>query len=379
MANRPPRKLLEMLTYKRPYGGPTDEAWIERFIAPTGAQPDDFGNWILRIGTAPVMWSCHTDTVHWTEGRQNVTYDRDNVIRLHGASKEASKNAKAPNCLGADDAAGAWLLLQLIEARVEGLYVFHRGEECGAHGSTYITTKTPELVEGIKYAIAFDRRGTTSVITHQGGSRCCSDAFAESFIQSLGDFGNFKPDPTGLFTDTALYTDLIPECTNISVGYQFEHGWKEHLQADFLVGLAKAMLANPMIGQWVVDREPGEDDFDYGSCYVAPRGQVIELKTGDLQVQNFWRRDNTTGQEVYWCVECDDEYAWCRHGRKMHNRYNDGYEAPSRYLGSHAATDAEFVESEALDPAWEALQRDDSRDAKLARAIIRRMKGGTWE
>ena len=30
----------------------------------------------------------------------------------------------------------------------------------------------------------------------------------------------YATDPTGIFTDTANFVDIIPECTNISCGYE---------------------------------------------------------------------------------------------------------------------------------------------------------------
>jgi hypothetical protein len=49
-------------------------------------------------------------------------------------------------------------------------------------------------------------------------------------------------DPTGVFTDSANFMELIPECTNISVGYFNEHTYKEALNIDFLEKLADACL-----------------------------------------------------------------------------------------------------------------------------------------
>jgi hypothetical protein len=39
----------------------------------------------------------------------------------------------------------------------------------------------------------------------------------------------YLPDDTGVYTDTAEFVDIIPECTNLSVGYYSEHSDKESL------------------------------------------------------------------------------------------------------------------------------------------------------
>ena len=44
----------------------------------------------------------------------------------------------ASDCLGADDGAGVFLMLEMIDANVEGTYIFHRGEERGGWGSSQI-------------------------------------------------------------------------------------------------------------------------------------------------------------------------------------------------------------------------------------------------
>jgi hypothetical protein len=49
-----------------------------------------------------------------------------------------------------------------------------------------------------------------------------------------------KPDDTGLVTDSAQFSFLIPECTNISVGYYREHTNEECLDIDYLYKICKA-------------------------------------------------------------------------------------------------------------------------------------------
>jgi hypothetical protein len=204
---------VELVMYRRPGRSATEEQFIQDFIDPLGCLEDDFGNRYIRIGYDPVLWSCHTDTVHREEGTQTVRV-LDNRVQIGGQSKGIS------NCLGADCTTGVWIMIQMIKAKKPGLYVFHRDEESGGQGSNWIARNHPEFLKDIKFAIAFDRYGTTSIITHQGG-RSCSDDFADSMIEQMP---GYRKDPGGVFTDTAFYTDLIPECTNVSVGYLGHHG-----------------------------------------------------------------------------------------------------------------------------------------------------------
>lgn len=51
-----------------------------------------------------------------------------------------------------------------------------------------------------------------------------------------------KPSARGIFTDTANYTHLIPECTNVSVGYYHEHTKDEALDLDYLRELSEKVI-----------------------------------------------------------------------------------------------------------------------------------------
>lgn len=256
--------LLDMLTHCRPHGSKSEKAFSRRYLDPLGCRSDGFGNRILRIGTAPVLWSSHVDTVHRMGGTQLIQV-QDGTVRLHRNSKS--------NCLGADDTAGVWLMIEMIRRGVEGLYVFHRGEEVGGLGSSFIATKTPELLRDIDFAIALDRKGYDSVITYQGG-RCCSDKFAGALSRQLGM--NFKPDDTGLFTDTANYTDLVSECTNLSVGYHMQHGPREWQDITFLEELLDALCALD-VSALPVSRDPGEPDDDWWPDFGSGSDTLVSL------------------------------------------------------------------------------------------------------
>jgi hypothetical protein len=226
------KELLQMHTYARPSGSVTETVFCEKYIAPLpGAYRDAVGNYIVKVGESRILWSSHTDTVHKTEGRTKLMY-ASAILSLNDTETEA-------NCLGADCTVGVWLMRQMILRNVPGLYIFHAAEEIGGVGSNHIADKTPELLEGIDFAIALDRRGETSIVTYQFGGRCASEAFATSFAAQF-DLG-LKADTGGTFTDTANYTRLVPECTNISVGYYNQHTKEEILDVGFAAVLLEQL------------------------------------------------------------------------------------------------------------------------------------------
>lgn len=273
--------LIEMLKYKRPGGGETEEAFIKKFLMKLkGATKDAFGNVWVTVGESATLFTAHTDTVHRSEGKQKVKV-KDGIITTPDGE-----------CLGADDGAGVWLLVQMVKAGVPGTYAFFREEESGGHGSVW-ANENMDLTR-FKRAVAFDRRGVDSVITHQFGGRCCSDDFAAALAFDLnallGDHGFFSPDDTGIFTDTANLGQ-IPNRTNISVGYECEHGASESLDAVFLGRLRDACLAldwealpdvpytlelpmpmampMPMARQWLDDIDLERDSYDEVVDWVA--------------------------------------------------------------------------------------------------------------
>jgi hypothetical protein len=133
----------------------------------------------------------------------------------------------------------------MIDNRVPGYYIFFQGEEKGGIGSSWLALNDSALVGQFKRAITFDRKGTHSIITHQMCGRTCSDEFAYALSDALNDACTdfmFVPDDTGVYTDTAEFADIIPECTNISAGYYSEHTPSEKLDLWHLKDLAEAVL-----------------------------------------------------------------------------------------------------------------------------------------
>ena len=174
------------------------------------------------------LFVAHVDTVHRKEGankiKQTPTY-----WYADGAA------------LGADDGAGVAILMHLMHSGVSAYYIFTQGEECGGIGAKFLADNWKDGLAQFDRAIAFDRRGIDSVITHQGYGRCCSDAFADALSDALNADMTlmYLPDSTGVYTDTAEFIDIIPECTNISAGYYSEHSDKESLDIIHLQALAE--------------------------------------------------------------------------------------------------------------------------------------------
>lgn len=253
------RTLIEMHGYCRPMGSATETDFIDRYIATLpGAEEDMHGNWHVTVSDDPILWSCHTDTVHAAEGMQQVAYSRKTGMLT------LAKNSKS-SCLGADDTAGVFLCREMILAKVPGHYVFHYGEERGGIGSRALANSGVSFLSMFKFAIALDRQGHGDIITHQGMGRTASDAFANSLAAQLG--GYYEASPNGIYTDTEEYCDIIPECSNVSIGYTRAHSRMEALDTKHVLRLLAA-LKKIDVSQLVCERDPLDARYtDYGSAW----------------------------------------------------------------------------------------------------------------
>ena len=128
--------------------------------------------------------------------------------------------------------------------KIPGLYYFFIGEEVGCIGSG-LAAKSGDFNGKYDRIISFDRKDVGSVITYQSSSRCCSDTFADALALQLNKSGyglSYKKDDGGVYTDSAEFVDIIPECTNLSVGYYKEHTVNESQNIKHLEKLAEACL-----------------------------------------------------------------------------------------------------------------------------------------
>jgi hypothetical protein len=232
--------LSKMMTFGRPARSKTEEVFIKKYIdIIPGMQKDTCGNRFIQIGKKPTtLFTSHTDTVH-DDFITEKTGTNTRTIRSSKFEKQRYPvrvkgkwlyQKEGKDILGADDTTGVWMMLNLIDAKKPGLYIFHRDEEVGGTGSKYITKRKPELLHGIQRAISFDRKGYSDIITHQRGERTASDEFAKELSNRLG--GGFQT-AHGTFTDSANYSRLIPECTNLSIGYKDAHTTSERQNLRF--------------------------------------------------------------------------------------------------------------------------------------------------
>lgn len=222
---------LTSMTYPYGYEDALVKEMIKCGLFPTDISKDVHGNYFIQVGESRTIFASHLDTVSKTHTKVNHVFE-GNMIKTDGTTT-----------LGADDKAGVTTMLWMIQHNVPGLYYFFIGEEVGCIGSGNAARSVSDFKGKYDRIISFDRRDVGSVITHQSWSRCCSDSFGDALASELNKSGlSYKKDDGGVYTDSAEFVDIIPECTNISVGYYKEHTTNESQDIVHLEKLAEACL-----------------------------------------------------------------------------------------------------------------------------------------
>lgn len=264
-----------LLSTKRPSNS-SEETTAQVLLGKTATyHHNDKGEFMaatLIIGDSRTLFSAHLDTVERNSGK--------NTLQAYVDAKTGHTFVKATNSvLGADDAAGISIMVNMIDNNIAGNYHFYAMEEIGAVGSNWLVSNHPELYANIDRAIAFDRKGTSDVIAVQLGSDCCSNEFALALSDALVAEGLYYEPSEGVFTDTANMVGLVPECTNLSCGYYNEHSNNECLDLTFLESLTDAVLRinwealptkrSTVIKErkWYTDDWSGEPTVGYNSLH----------------------------------------------------------------------------------------------------------------
>ena len=201
-------------------------------ILPKPLTRDQYGNYFITIGESKTLFCCHLDTVGKQQLKVNKIYTEKSGHTFVGTDGNT--------ILGADDKTGMVIMINMIDKNIPGTYYFLIGEEKGTVGSSLLYSRQSKgVLSKFDRCIAFDRRAYGSIITRQMGKDCCSTEFANALASELRYQGmKFRKDPGGFWTDSAVFMGVIPECTNLSVGYFNEHRKTEEQDLDYMIQLA---------------------------------------------------------------------------------------------------------------------------------------------
>jgi len=301
-------------TYPQGYENRVLDEMVKHRLLPKNMQKDAHGNYFYTIGNSRTIFASHLDTV--SSKHEAVTHVVDgDTIKTDGTTT-----------LGADDKAGVCVMVWMIKNNIPGTYYFFIGEEVGCIGSGLAAKNG--LFKGLyDRIISFDRRGTNSIITHQSWSRCCSDAFADAFCDELNKSGlSYIKDDGGVYTDSAEFVDLIPECTNVSVGYYSEHTTRENQNIKHLIDLCNACILVewenlPTLRDPAIHESKSFKTYDYSS--YKTKGESHRTNSG-----SSWSRTGTVPKNkdyAYYDKWHENEFD----NNSMNDFYDEEYVLPT--------------------------------------------------
>lgn len=257
---------LKLTQYTIPFG---KEKFVEKYL-PQGFKKDSVGNYYYEIGQSETLFTTHLDT---------YSKDFKKVNQLQDIDDEYIISTDENTILGGDNKLGCCILIGMIKNKIPGTYFFFLGEEPilsgGLWGSSNALANNPEYFSKFKRCIAFDRRGYGSVVIRQMGRMSSSKTFITSIANKLKEFGNIEFDESsqyGYYTDTATFMDVIPECTNISVGGFGEHTVKEWVDLNYTYNVYQTALKIKW-DELPVERQIGEPRF-----HLEPENIVKKFK-----------------------------------------------------------------------------------------------------
>lgn len=190
---------------------------------------------IIAVGDIPIGLVAHLDTVH-ARPPVNFFYDQEQKVLW------------SPQGLGADDRAGIYAIIQIIEANYRPHIILCKDEETGGIGATEVIKMFPQYpFDNLKCLIELDRSGKNDCVFY--------DCDNEDFVTYIEKFG-FKED-IGSFSDISI---IAPKwevaAVNLSVGYFHEHSLAEFLYLGYLEDTIKKLKK-------ILNEEPGMLNYGY--------------------------------------------------------------------------------------------------------------------
>ena len=221
-------------------------------------------DYIVAVGDIPIALVAHMDTV-FKSPVSNLYYD------------ERKGTLWSSEGLGADDRAGIFAIIKILQEGFRPSIILTTDEEKGGLGAAELASK-PCPIPGLKYMIQLDRRGTNDCVFY--------DCYSPDFVEYVESFGFCEQ--WGSFSDISFLMPAWKICgVNLSVGYEDEHSIAETLKIKPLYNTIKKvckMLAEDNIPL-----------FDYSELYMGKYG-------------NYGWTTDIYGQHCSYCKKLFSEY-----------------------------------------------------------------------
>ena len=246
-------------------------------------------DYLVAVGDIPIALVAHMDTVFKTPV-SNLYYDQRKGVLW------------SPDGLGADDRAGIFAILKILQDGLKPSVIFTTDEEDGGLGAMALAMEDCPI-PGLKYMIELDRRGSNDCVFY--------DCYCPEFVDYVESFGFCEK--WGTFSDISF---LMPEwqvCgVNLSVGYEDEHSYTEILHIGPLYDTIRK-VKNMLQEEYIPDFEYDEVSIN-ASQWWKPTvyGQHCSKCKKLFSEYELFPVKGIDGKTKYYCPDCVvGNVEWC--------------------------------------------------------------------
>lgn len=205
----------------------------------------------------------------------------------------------SPEGMGADDRAGIYAILEILQMGARPHIIFTTGEEMGGIGASKLIADYPTkdyILPDLKFLIQLDRRGSKDSVYYE-----CDNPIFEEWINSFG----FETS-IGTYTDISI---IAPKwkvaAVNLSIGYYNEHQEIEMLFYNYTVETILKVFniiekCNSEYGPKDASYIPRKCSYSY-----CPICQINKITKNSPNVSSYNLGINLI------CQQCYDEYFKC--------------------------------------------------------------------
>ena len=258
-------------------------------------------DYVLAEGDIPIALVAHMDTV-FTKPASQVYYDKEQGVIW------------SPQGLGADDRAGIFSILKIIQGKYRPTIILTTDEEKGCIGASELIERFPYSAPWkLNYIIQLDRRGYTDCVFYD-----CDNKDFTKYVESFGFI-----EEIGSLSDISVICPAWGIAgVNLSVGYEGEHSETEILHvAPMLTTIekVKVMLSQNDIPKFEYIESPyawhwGKDAYSKYYNFGYPLEEDYTCKQCGKKLSEYEAIPAVTamGEEVYFCCDCCvDNVDWC--------------------------------------------------------------------
>lgn len=259
--------------------------------------------YVMAQGETPIALVAHLDTV-FPYGKRKIYYDREAQVIW------------SPNGLGADDRAGVFAILLIIQHGFRPTVIFTTDEELGCLGADKLVLDYPEPPWPINYIVQLDRQGANDCVFYN-----CNNPEFEKYIEEFGFVSDF-----GSFSDiSAICPTWGVAGVNLSVGYINEHTLQETLHVKFwkrTIKQVEKMLKKEKIPtfDYIPRYLNGHKFFDYLTCSGC--GEMIDPYL-TIPVDDEVFCPTCSVDKIDWCKKCGAPYVLEKKEKHVCKEEND--------------------------------------------------------